>query len=290
MQKKAAIGTVLVLVALVMMGISLVMPWYTNENTSSANDISISIRLNYHLDHASFETDFPDVPGYSFNGTDDIDYDDETISEMNFVKTFQTTSMLVILGLIGCVLGLIGAALVALGKMKRSIGAILVLIAVIMCLLSPLYLMVSLIPAFEDDGMIMTSDDPTGFFGSEKSIEDGVTIEHNWGGAIGWFLPIIAAIICIIALIMVALTKPEPQAFSIEGPIAPLMAPADQIPSFSIEPEPPGAIPMAQPVMETKPKGEEFQCPQCSKVFIVALEKRPLHIKCPYCGLEGIVE
>jgi DNA-directed RNA polymerase subunit RPC12/RpoP len=47
---------------------------------------------------------------------------------------------------------------------------------------------------------------------------------------------------------------------------------------------------MAQPVMETKPKGEEFQCPECSKIFIVALEKRPLHIRCPYCGLEGIVE
>jgi DNA-directed RNA polymerase subunit RPC12/RpoP len=68
------------------------------------------------------------------------------------------------------------------------------------------------------------------------------------------------------------------------------MVAQDQIPSFSIEPETPTAIPMAQPVVETKPKGEEFQCPECSKIFIVALEKRPLHIKCPYCGLEGIVD
>ncbi len=47
-------------------------------------------------------------------------------------------------------------------------------------------------------------------------------------------------------------------------------------------------VPTAQPV--GKPKGQEFQCPQCSKIFIVALSKRPAHIKCPYCGLEGIVE
>ena len=47
-------------------------------------------------------------------------------------------------------------------------------------------------------------------------------------------------------------------------------------------------VPIAQPV--GKPKGQEFQCPQCSKIFIVALSKRPAYIKCPYCGLEGIVE
>jgi predicted RNA-binding Zn-ribbon protein involved in translation (DUF1610 family) len=47
-------------------------------------------------------------------------------------------------------------------------------------------------------------------------------------------------------------------------------------------------IPIAQP--DSKPQGPEFQCPQCGKVFIVALKKRPAHIKCPYCGLEGIVE
>lgn len=47
-------------------------------------------------------------------------------------------------------------------------------------------------------------------------------------------------------------------------------------------------VPIAQPM--EKPKGQEFQCPECSKIFIVAMSKRPAHIKCPYCGLEGIVE
>ena len=57
---------------------------------------------------------------------------------------------------------------------------------------------------------------------------------------------------------------------------------------FSVEAEAEPEIPFAQPV--EKPKGEEFQCPECSKIFIVALTKRPLHIRCPYCGLEGMVD
>jgi DNA-directed RNA polymerase subunit RPC12/RpoP len=62
-----------------------------------------------------------------------------------------------------------------------------------------------------------------------------------------------------------------------------------QTPTFQIEEQaPPASIPMAQPA--AKKAGEEFQCPQCSKIFIVALEKRPLHIRCPYCGLEGIID
>lgn len=289
MQKKAAVGTVLVIIALVMMGISIVMPWYMNEFKMSSGGVSMTSGMNYYLDHLELESGLAASIDPE-NATNEIPYDDEEAKDLNFVKTFRMVQNLIILGIVGCVIGIIGAILVASGKMKRSVGAVLVLIAVILCLIAPLYLMVSLPSAFEDDGMIMTSDEATNFFGSEKSTEEGITTEHNWGGTIGWFLPIIAAVLCIIALIMVALTKPAPQAFSIEGPIAPVMAAPGEIPAFTIEPEAPAAIPMAQPVVESKPKGEEFQCPQCSKIFIVALEKRPLHIKCPYCGLEGIVE
>jgi DNA-directed RNA polymerase subunit RPC12/RpoP len=39
-----------------------------------------------------------------------------------------------------------------------------------------------------------------------------------------------------------------------------------------------------------KPKGQQFQCPECRRIFIVAMTKRPLHIRCPYCGLEGMID
>jgi DNA-directed RNA polymerase subunit RPC12/RpoP len=51
---------------------------------------------------------------------------------------------------------------------------------------------------------------------------------------------------------------------------------------------PPASVPMAQPIR--KKTGDEFKCPECGKIFIVALKKRPLHIRCPYCGLEGMVD
>jgi predicted RNA-binding Zn-ribbon protein involved in translation (DUF1610 family) len=47
-------------------------------------------------------------------------------------------------------------------------------------------------------------------------------------------------------------------------------------------------IPIAAPAK--KPVGDEFKCPQCGKIFIVALKKRPLHIRCPYCNLEGMID
>jgi len=50
----------------------------------------------------------------------------------------------------------------------------------------------------------------------------------------------------------------------------------------------PSQIPMAQPVKKTK--GPEFQCPDCGRIFILGVAKRPAHIKCPYCGLEGVVD
>ncbi|UCF07782.1 MAG: hypothetical protein JSW28_09105 [Thermoplasmata archaeon] len=78
-------------------------------------------------------------------------------------------------------------------------------------------------------------------------------------------------------------SEKELPAFTVEEP--------DNEATFTIEDEapPPEAVPMAHPVIE-KPKGEEFKCPSCGKIFIVALSKRPLHIRCPYCKLEGMVE
>lgn len=73
---------------------------------------------------------------------------------------------------------------------------------------------------------------------------------------------------------------PQPAQFVVEQPQQ--QPQTEQVPEFKPE------IPMAQPV--GKPKGPEFQCPECNKIFILAVTKRPAHIKCPYCGLEGIVD
>ncbi len=53
----------------------------------------------------------------------------------------------------------------------------------------------------------------------------------------------------------------------------------------------PEAYPKATPAQQVgHPQGPQFQCPNCHKVFLVASTNRPLDIKCPHCGVEGILE
>jgi ABC-type sugar transport system permease subunit len=291
MQKKAVVGMILVLIALVMVMASLFLPWYRNEVSSSANNMTLSIRLDYYFDHAEATFDAPEGFGfYANSSSEELSYDSPEVKDTNFVSVFGITQILAIIAVITTLFGLICAIMVAMGKLKGSVGAVVVSLAFLMCLLAPIYIMVSLPDAFIEDGMIMTSDAPNpGFFGSESDSTSGMTNEHNWGGGLGWFFTIFAVVLNLIAMIFIATSKPAPKAFSMDAPIPLAMsAPPDDTPSFTIDPVPgPVPIPAAVPA---QPKGDEFQCPQCRKIFLVALEKRPLHIRCPYCDLEGMID
>ncbi len=286
MQKKALVGMILVLVALIMIGISLAMPWYSAELTVKGYGEPDTTSLDYYFDHRDINW---------MNKTTSYSYDEEGIQNLTFVSTFETTQMLVYLGLLGCVIGIIGASIVMQGKMNQKIGALLILVAVIFSLIAPLYLMSSLPGAFNEDfGDDESFPDNMGtdFFGSQKYESDlpfsNATYEATWGGSTGWFLPIIAMALCVIALILVATSKPAIVPFAVEQPLPAAMAaqPATHV-TFQTEAQaPPTTI---APPAGAQP-GEQFQCPECSKIFIVKPTKRPLHIRCPYCGLEGIVE
>ena len=88
--------------------------------------------------------------------------------------------------------------------------------------------MTALPAAFKDDmGDEASSSYVSGmgdsFFGSEKSETDlgggiSMTTEFTWGGGTGWVMAFVAFIILIIALIMVATTKPEPAPMAPAGP------------------------------------------------------------------------
>jgi hypothetical protein len=282
MQKKALVGMVLVLVALVLMGISLAMPWYKWEMKMSSGGESETSGNYFYLDH--LETDFAGL-------TNEVSYDEEGMENSSFVDTFETTQTMVYVGVVGCIIGMVGATLVMVQKMNRSIGAILVLIAVVLTILAPFYLMVSLPGSFKEDfGSYLPNEKiGTDFSGSEKNETDllGVTFtqELSWGGDTGWFLPIIAMALCVLAMILVSVSKPAIVPFAVQEPLpAPMAAqPATPV-TFQTEAQAPVITPGgAQP-------GEQFQCPQCSRIFILATAMRPAVLNCPYCGLEGLVE
>jgi hypothetical protein len=290
MQKKAIIGFILALLAFILVLVSMFLPWYSNVGTTSANNMSMSMGLHYYFDHIEFTIDMPEGIGFNISGaSENVPYDSPEVEDMNFVKVFGITQILAIVAVITTLIGFIGAIMVAAEKMKPGVGAVLLSLAFLMCLLAPIFLMVSLPNAFVEDGMVLTSDEPNpGFFGSKSETSSGITTEQNWGGGLGWFLTLFAVILNLIAMIYIARSKSEPKAFSMDAPIQFDMSAPEDTPSFTIDSAPgPEPIPAAMPA---QPKGDEFQCPQCRKIFIVALKKRPLHIRCPYCNLEGMID
>ncbi|UCE36648.1 MAG: hypothetical protein JSW00_14190 [Thermoplasmata archaeon] len=316
MQKKALVGMILVLVALVLVGLSLIMPWFSIEVLATENGEEESAVAEFYLDHAK-EQYKGKVFGVPTEVTFELSYENETFKDNKSVDIFKTTRIIVFVGLIGCILGLIGAAMVMLGKIKPWMGTILVFLAVILTLIAPIYLMTSLPPTFkEEDESGTISYYPfekmgDNFFGSDKTENENVTAELTWGGSTGWFLPIIAMILCIIALIFVATSKPaaEPvfQAQPIEQPgvvtfqpespapleepmAGPVFQPESPAGEMVFKAEPKAPPPALNIPPSLKSKGDQFQCPDCSKIFILAPGKRPAILNCPYCGLRGIVD
>ncbi|MEE9151036.1 MAG: hypothetical protein V3U20_04285 [Thermoplasmata archaeon] len=296
MQKKALVGTILSLIALIMIGLSLMMPWFAVEYTTSAFDQSFTFKSEYYFDHATV----------SRSGTSEefeIKYDDENVTASKPIETIKTLQIIVYLGIIGCILGMIGAALVASEKMSAKVGAVLVLLAVILSLLAPFYIMFALPAAIKDeaneDNTYLDSEKiGTDFFGSakvESNSDPNMTQEITWGGGLGWFFAIIAMVMCVIALPLVAKSKPAPEPI-FQGspmPFETLAQPEAMLTPTQGEFYPDQAkiypqVPPLQPI--ARPQGEEFQCPECWKIFILATTKRPAILKCPYCGLEGLVE
>ncbi len=295
MQRKALVGTILMVVALIMVVMALVMPWWKIEVTASAGGTSISGDMNFHLDHYEM-----DMMGMS----EEQSYGDEASD-----RAFKTTQIFAYLALIGCIVGLIGAALVMMEKASSKVGAALIQLAVILCLIAPLYLMFTLPGAIKEDfGSIDVEGEEflspkmgESFFGSDEIEIDmygtTVTAEYNWGGSTGWFLPIIALILGIAAMILVATSQPAPAAVppGQPMPLSTYVHPGVQQPgAYAPQPPPsqappPGAPPPSLPIYLPAPPPPPQQaqypsppqpsaCQQCGTPF------RPGTTFCENCG------
>ncbi len=210
MKNKALIGAVLAIVAVILIGISFTMPWYTVKQESSAQGNSSSIEWTFSLDEAKVESDI-----FNETSTDTIDYDDEEAENSTVVDTFQTTQKMNIAGVLGAVLGLLGGLMVAIEKMNKKIGVIIIVAGLILALIAPMYLMASLPGAFEEDDLGFEGDKgpQDSFMGSEteETTEGGVTQtrEKTWGPALSWYFGIISVILLGVAAALIGLSKPS---------------------------------------------------------------------------------
>ncbi len=220
---------ILVIVALLLMAMSMVMPWYTIKAKASMSGVSSEVEINYYLDRSEIK---------ALGETQTFDYDDESAEKSEALNVFRTTRLFVLLGLVGCILGLAGAILVMTEKMSNKVGAIFVLIALILALLAPFYMMFMLPGAFKADfdeaggaSEVLPSGMSESFFGSQEQSISGVSTEYSWGGGIGWIFALIAFFIILIALILVGRSSPAPLPMApTQQPYQPVTQPAYQPP------------------------------------------------------------
>lgn len=194
------IGGILAVVALVLIVVAMfTMPWYNVHTERTIQDQTMETDMDYHTDHL-------EVSSSESDETEEIDYDNESIpDDSEVVNTFETTEMMGFGGIVGALLAMIGAFAVAAAKLNQKIGAVLVVIGLVIAMAAPLYLMMQLPGAFDEDEEHSDDKGPhESFFGS-KSEED---YEESWGPTTGWYMALVSGILLIVSLVLVALSSP----------------------------------------------------------------------------------
>ncbi len=198
MKKKAMIGAVLAIVALILLSLTFVTPWYGVTLEVETEEGTGTMDTDFYFDEMEVTTDAPGEDEET--DTEEYEEDEEPTS------VFHNTRIFVIVAIIGTILGMIGAVVVAMNKLSPKIGALLVLVGFIFAIIAPVYLMVELPDAIEEEGAPVDGMEES-FFGSEET-EFG---DYSWGGTTAWFLAIVAAVLNILALGMVITTKSGPE-------------------------------------------------------------------------------
>ncbi len=192
MKKMAMIGGILAVIALILLVVAMfAMPWYNISGETNDGD---QYDEDYYLDKVELKG--PD-------DSDSTDYDDETVDKDNkIVSAFELTEIFGYIGLVGTILGIIGAFTVGFDILPKKIGAFLVIIGLVIAVIAPVYLMISLPGAFDEEGGYLVSEDKgpsKSFFGS-KSTD---TMDYSWGGGLGWYMSIGSVIALLISVIFI---------------------------------------------------------------------------------------
>ena len=223
MEKKAMIGAVMAIIAVILIGITMFTPWYNVHFTASGSYSGVTYDVKEDVDaYFTYVNLHMTATAAGQTQTRSLASDYDKDSEPG--KVFGTTMLLAILTLIFAILGVIAGLLVAFGTLKPTIGALLILPVIILAFITPLYLMTALPPAIGKQVGVLTGSEgefmisppekmTTQFFGSDHiEYNTGyltIPLNISWGGALAWFLSFIAGIISIIAMIFVFLSKPE---------------------------------------------------------------------------------
>ncbi len=197
------IGVLLGVVAIVVAIAGMAGPWWTESFSGSGRILGIPIDVNGNATFGLFGVTSTSHSPLG-NQTNTSTY--STAPHVGSV--FSLGTILLVLGLI------LGIGFVALGVMPnprfRKFAAILGVLAVLFTLLAPLYVMSALPDAVNaDSGSTTTYTTVSGFWGIKSGSTFGITTSITWGAGWAWYLPLIAAVLFLVAAIaMLAARKP----------------------------------------------------------------------------------
>jgi PKD repeat protein len=201
----AIVVLLLAIVSIVLMALSLFMPWYVMSR--DIGDESFSAK--YSFDEVEIDDPFNEV-------TISSSWDSETLEDYEAQRDmFIKTQYLVYLGLIMGIFLLIGAIIATMKKSKK-IAVLFGFLAFIFCLLGPVIFMYWHPGAYaEDFGIDIEEQEIEGpystFMGTIKQEYLGSESEITWGPGNGWYLAVGGAIVALIGLLVaLAIPKPKP--------------------------------------------------------------------------------
>jgi multisubunit Na+/H+ antiporter MnhG subunit len=225
---------VFALLAVIMMGISMALPWYV-VSTELAGE---KAETTYSFSGISMDIG---------NGTESRGWGEEPLDELydNQAGVYTIAMIMTILGLVFAILLLIGAIMAKKGKGKK-LAVIFGLLAFIFCLLAPILFMAMHPGAVAQDYKDNSGAEPEGkgphdsFMGEEKQEFFNMEIKYSWGGGAGWFMAVIGFIFALLGFILaLKLPKPaysSPASMPPPGP-GPAAPPPQQYPNYGQPPQ-----------------------------------------------------
>lgn len=218
--KKGLVAMAMTILALVMVIIAFMMPWWTltikipaiTGTDEIAGTPELVTESLYGLQKVTVK-----VEAGEFSEEKSFDYDSEEmegLKETGMVDVFSTVYLLTIITMITIIIALVMVIISILRKISPKIASILVLIALIFSIITPIYFMVTLPTTYNqsDDNSEEASSGSTsvieGFMGSETFEFFGFKTSINWGPGLGWILMMLAFVFMLLALIFSVLSKP----------------------------------------------------------------------------------
>jgi hypothetical protein len=177
---------VFAVLALIMMGVSLLLPWYSYSAELSSGEQSEDMYWGYSLNGILFSSSETD-------GIEAYSWDDEGLELLGLdatINLYKTAQMLTTVALIFCILFLIIAAFGLKGKGKKLI-ILCGLLAFIICITVPIYFMLQHPGALQADSETESDRGPqASFFGGSETEALGIKIVERWGPGMGWYMAI----------------------------------------------------------------------------------------------------